>query len=159
MQVKDVLTKTVASCHLDTNLSAAGALMWESDCGVLPVVDEKRKVIGMLTDRDAFIALATRNLQASRLKVQDVITKKAPLTCQADDDVRSVLATMAARRIRRMPVVDKAGLLEGIVALNDIARHSEKKMGRKQPDISHDDVAATLQAICNRKPVQRQAAA
>ena len=43
MKVRDVMTKTVACCLPETNLAAAGALMWETDCGVLPVVNDQRK--------------------------------------------------------------------------------------------------------------------
>ena len=61
MRVRDLMTKTVVFCRHETNLAAATALMWDNDCGTLPVVSESGKVIGIITDRDICIALGTRN--------------------------------------------------------------------------------------------------
>jgi CBS domain-containing protein len=72
--------------------------MWEGDCGVLPVVDDN-ELVGVVTDRDMYIALATRNTRAAHLRVA---TKKVA-TCAPEDDVHAALATMREHRIRRLP--------------------------------------------------------
>jgi len=63
---------------------------------------------------------------------------------------------MQKETIRRLPVVSKAGLLEGVVALDDIVLRAGKAIGRMHPDVSFDDIAQTLQSICGhiheRKP-------
>ena len=107
MRVQDVMTKTVASCRPDANLAAATALMWEHNCGLLPVVNEPRKLSGVITDRDIAIALGTRDRRACEIRVSDVVYRAA-VFCYADDDVRSALRIMAAERVRRLPV--EAGL-------------------------------------------------
>jgi predicted transcriptional regulator len=61
MKVKELMTKSVNACDEHTNLSSAAIMMWDGDCGVLPVVDGKEKMIGMITDRDLSIAMATKN--------------------------------------------------------------------------------------------------
>jgi len=141
------MTKTVASCHPETNLASAGALMWESNCGVLPVVDNHKKVIGVLTDRDACIALTTTDRRASAVNVGDVATSRA-FVCEPDDDVHAALEIMKRERVHRLPVVNKAGMLEGIFSINDIVLRAEKATGRRPPDISYDDVVPALQEIC-----------
>lgn len=78
MEVRDVMTKTVASCHPETNLAAAGALMWETDCGVLPVVDERRKVSGVITDRDVCIALTTSDRRPSAMTGRGGLSSTRP---------------------------------------------------------------------------------
>ena len=65
MKIKDIMTAEPRTCFLDTNLAAAAALMLDGDCGILPVVEDG-KLTGVVTDRDMFIALATRNTRASR---------------------------------------------------------------------------------------------
>lgn len=150
MKIRDLMTKSVASCHFETNLAAAGALMWESDCGFLPVVDDLGKVAGVLTDRDACIALTTSDRRASAMTVGNVVKSRAIL-CDQDDDVRTVLRTMQKHKIRRLPVINRAGLLEGIVSINDIVLRAAKSVARKQPDISFEDVVRTLQTICAPK--------
>lgn len=59
MKIRDLMTKAVASCRPETNLAAAGELMWESDCGVLRSWMSSEKVISVVTDRDICIALTT----------------------------------------------------------------------------------------------------
>jgi len=151
MKVSELMTKTVASCRFETNLAAAGALMWESDCGFLPVVDELGKVSAVLTDRDICIALTTTDRKASSVTVGDVVrsrVKSPAAMCSQDDDVQTALKIMRKEKVRRLPVVSQAGLLEGVVALDDIVLRAEKLAGRKHTGVSCDDVAQTLQAIC-----------
>src|SRR5262249_56366051 len=59
MQVREIMTKDVSSCSPGTNAAAAGEKMWNKGCGSLPVIERSGRVIGMITDRDLFIALAT----------------------------------------------------------------------------------------------------
>lgn len=155
MKVRDVMTKTVASCHPETNLAAAGALMWETDCGVLPVVDERRRVTGVLTDRDVCIALTTGDRRPSAMTVGEVSPQRA-FVCGQDDDIHEALKIMQKNRIHRIPVVNKTGTLEGIVSMNDIVLRAEKGTGRKHPDVSYDDVVLTLHAICAHTPRGKQ---
>ena len=69
MKVQEVMNRAVASCRPDTSLAAAAALMWEHNCGQLPVVNHEGKVSAVITDRDICIALGTRNQRACELKV------------------------------------------------------------------------------------------
>ncbi len=158
MKVRDVMTRSVASCRLETNLAAAGALMWESDCGILPVTDERGRVVSVLTDRDACIALTTRDQRASAVTVGDVVRERAH-TCSPEDDIHSVLTIMKNRKIRRVPAVDRTGRLAGIVSLNDIVLHAGKGTARKPPDISYDELVETLRAVCGHRQTKKAAAA
>jgi len=65
MKVKDFMNSPVQCCGPDTNLAAAAGMMWDSDCGILPVVDREGKVIGLITDRDICMAVATKHRLAS----------------------------------------------------------------------------------------------
>src|ERR1035441_4385030 len=80
IKVSDLMTKSVASCRSETNLASAGALMREADCGILPVVDERRRVTGVLTDRDVCIALTTKDRRAFAMTVGEVSSPRA-FTC------------------------------------------------------------------------------
>ena len=61
MKVKDAMSKTPVFCRLETNLGSAVEMLWNHNCGMLPVVDAQRQVVGVITDRDIAIALGTRN--------------------------------------------------------------------------------------------------
>jgi len=141
MKVKQIMTGEPKTCGPHTTLAAAANLMLEGDCGILPVV-ENGTLAGIVTDRDMYIALATRNKRASDVKVSEVAGRTV-LTCEPDDDVHEALATMKQGRVRRLPVVGFGGIVLGIVSMNDIllAAGSGKA-------VRNDEVVDTLQAIC-----------
>ena len=72
MKVREMMTSDVKTCRPETNLAEAVKDMWEGDCGALPVVSDEGRVIGMITDRDICIALATRGRSADRIAVREV---------------------------------------------------------------------------------------
>jgi CBS domain-containing protein len=143
MRVKELMTSDVKSCSMDTNLAAAAKIMWDSDCGVVPVADEHGRVVGVITDRDICIAAATRARVEGEIPVRDVISKVV-YTCAASDDVRQALETMRLRKVRRLPVVDHAGRLAGIVSVHDIALGARS---HKSLDIQPEAVLDTYIAI------------
>src|SRR5690349_24832291 len=142
MKVKDLMTTDVKRCSPETNLAEAAKIMWEGDCGAIPVTDERDHVVGVITDRDICIAAATRPRTEGEIPVREVITTAA-YTCAPTDDVRAALETMKARKVRRLPVVDQGGRLVGIVSIHDIAVQSRNKSG----DVSPDSVLEAFIAI------------
>lgn len=141
MTVKSLMTSKPSTCTRGTNLAEAAALMLDADCGILPVVDGEGKLVGVVTDRDMYIALATRNTLASQLTVGDV-ARRLVFTCGPDDDVQSALATMKQHHVRRLPVEGFGGTLAGIISMNDILLAA----GRK--GVGSADIIETCQAIC-----------
>ncbi|MGH9139780.1 MAG: CBS domain-containing protein, partial [Vicinamibacterales bacterium] len=120
MKVRDLMTSDVKTCGTDTNLATAAKIMWEGDCGAVPVTDERGRVVGIITDRDICIAGATRSRTEGEIPVHDVISK-AVFTCSPGDEVRTALETMKNKKVRRLPVVGHDGQLAGILSIHDIA--------------------------------------
>ncbi len=153
MKVKEIMTAEPRTCSPDTTLAAAANLMWEGDCGILPVVDDG-ELVGVVTDRDMYIALATRNARASHLRVGAVATK-AVATCAPEDDVQAALAAMKYARVRRLPVVGFGGTVLGILSMNDVLLAAAANKG-----VRSEEVVDTLQAICaHHHPVPHVVAA
>jgi CBS domain-containing protein len=146
MTVKELQTSDVKSCRADTDLAAAAKIMWDCDCGVVPVVDHERRVIGVITDRDICIATATRSAVPSEIRVRDVMAAGRDLhSCAPDDDVRTALGTIKRYRVRRLPVLDQQQRLVGIISMNDLVMRAECRKGAEVPG---EEFLATLQAIC-----------
>jgi CBS domain-containing protein len=62
MRVSDVMTRDVACCSPDDPLTAPAQIMWEHDCGAVPVIQpESRRTLGMITDRDICMAAFLQN--------------------------------------------------------------------------------------------------
>jgi len=144
LTAKDVMTSDVKSCTADSELATVAKIMWDCDCGTVPVVNEERKVIGMITDRDICIATATRSTVPANIRVRDVMAGNV-FTCFVEDEVRTVLKTMKERRVRRLPVVDKQQRLVGIISTNDLVARAECRPGA---DVPGEEFLATLKSIC-----------
>ena len=144
MTVRDLAEFEVKACHPDSDLASAAKMMWDGDCGAIPVVNAERQVVGMLTDRDICIAAATRAAAPPQIQVKDVMSTEVA-SCSADDDVKTAMKVMKERRIRRMPVVDAQGRLAGILSINDLAMRADCKSGAALPGEQFLD---TMKAIC-----------
>ncbi|HEV2387397.1 MAG TPA: CBS domain-containing protein [Candidatus Acidoferrales bacterium] len=146
MKVRDVMSGTPASCDLGTNLGAAVEILWNRNCGILPVLNNQQVVVGVVTDRDLCIALGTRNRLPGEIYVGEIASRKV-FSCKADDDVRFALATMAQAKVRRLPVVSAEGKLEGLLSMDDVALHSRPVGLARVGDLSNDDVVEAFKKI------------
>ncbi|MGO8994894.1 MAG: CBS domain-containing protein [Polyangiaceae bacterium] len=149
MNVGDLMTTPVQSCTVDDSLQRAAQLMWEGDCGAIPVVDGDGRVIGMVTDRDACMAAYTRGQALWEIPVSAVMTREVHAVRESDG-VEDVTGIMKSARVRRVPVLDGGQRLVGILSMNDLARHAQRAVGRSQKanGLSADSIAQTLAAIC-----------
>ena len=150
MKVQDIMTSEVQCCSPDTNLAAAAKMMWDSDCGALPVLNVEGKVLGMITDRDICMAAATKNNSPSQITVWETIAPRA-FTCQPTDDVHVALDLMKREQVRRLPVVDEDGILHGVVSLNDLILQAGAAKGKKASEFSIEDVVSTLKGISTHR--------
>jgi CBS domain-containing protein len=134
----------VKCCRSEDSLETAAQLMWDFDVGALPVVDAASRVVGVVTDRDVCMAAYTQGLRLRDLSVATAMAKKV-IACRPDDDVVSARTLMADNQIRRLPVIDEAGRLAGIVTIDDLAQGVAQHI---DDGISGEDVALTLATIC-----------
>jgi CBS domain-containing protein len=150
MKVQDVMTYNVQSCRPETNLAEAAMQMWRGDFGILPVVADGQKVVGVITDRDICMAAATKHRDPTGIRVKEVISGKV-YGCSPDTDIREALKIMQQKQVRRLPIISaEDGKLAGILSMNDVALKAT--MGRRA-ELSAEDVENTLQAICTHRPV------
>jgi CBS domain-containing protein len=122
MTVGEVCSGSVATATADETIADAAKRMRDMHVGTLVVVEGERRPrpIGILTDRDIVIGpLAQSPDKLASLLVGDVMTRDVA-TARASDTLNVALTTMRSRGVRRLPVVDGDGLLEGLIAFDDI---------------------------------------
>ncbi len=160
MKVAEIMTKPPASCHPQTNLAAAVEILWNHNCGILPVVDSQEQLVGLVTDRDMCVALGTRNRLPSEVTVEEVTSGKI-VACRPEDDVQRALGTMAEAKVRRLPVVDAAGKLQGMLSMDDVVLRTDTTGIKRDFGLSSQDIVNTLKRIYTppRLAGQRKAAA
>ena len=146
MKVKEIMTPNPKAIWLTESLTDAAQLMWENDCGVLPIIKDGRKVIGMITDRDICMAVATRDANPSSVSVEEVMTGEV-YSVNPEDELDRALRAMQEHKIRRLPVINAEGELEGILSMNDVVNNAQTSESAFA-GISYGDVVKTYQAIC-----------
>ncbi len=146
MKVYEVMTIEVGFCHPEDTLTKAAEIMWQKDCGIVPVVTTEKQVVGVITDRDICVAAATRNQKTSQIKASEM-NFRPPLVCALEDDVKDVLRRMRKYKVKRLCVTNENKELLGIISLSDILlKAGDKKSVRKL-------ILSTLDAISKPAPI------
>lgn len=144
MKIQDIMTQPATTCMPGDPLNVPAQLMWEHDCGAVPVVDEDGSIVGMITDRDICMAAYTQGSTLQDIPVAEVMATKV-FSCTADDSLDAAEKLMSDKKIRRLPVLNGDNRPIGVVSVNDIARYaasSRKKNGVERA------LTKTLAAIC-----------
>ena len=126
MNANDLMTRGPRSVRTTDRLDAVARVLWEQDCGIVPVVDAANVLVGVVTDRDLCMASYTQGRALNEIAVVGAMARQLR-TCQPDDSVTTVLTTMQQAQVHRLPVVDARGALLGIVAINDIVRQAHNR--------------------------------
>lgn len=122
--VRSVMSSDVRGCAPEDSLNHAAHMMWEGDCGIVPVLQEGL-LVGLLTDRDVCMATYTQGKAPTELSVGGAMSQQI-YGCSPDDSLGSALSLMAAHRIRRLPVLTAQRQLAGMLSLADIIRFARR---------------------------------
>lgn len=142
-RVKDVMTEDVVSCQAGDRLEVAVRIMKERGCGCVPVVDEKGRVVGLVTDRDAVLCALAAGKSLDELQVGDASTREV-ICCEAEDTLHRAESLMRTNHVRRLPVVGEHRTLTGVVSLTDLARHVELQASESGTGLSPRHIAIVL---------------
>jgi CBS domain-containing protein len=153
MKVKEAMMGTPYYCQVNANLGSATELMWNGNCGFLPVMGEEGRIIGVVTDRDICIALGTRNRPAGEITVGEVMSNRV-FACGPDDDIHMALATMKEGGVRRLPVLGHDGVLAGVLSMDDVLLRSQPGGIGRRPELSSEEVVKAYRAINQRQVPQ-----
>ena len=147
MKASELMNTDVKSCSVSDTLQRAAQLMWENDCGAVPVIDGDGRVVGMITDRDICMSAYTQGLPLWQIPVPSAMATRVH-GVREDEAIDAAERLMRRVQVRRVPVLDREARLKGILSLNDLARHAHRSAGRKGNSLSADSIAHTLAAIC-----------
>ena len=147
MRVDQAMTKDVKVCRANDTLNEVARLMWDNDCGCVPVVDEAGHAIGMITDRDICMAAYTRGVSLREVPVEQIMSRQL-ISCGPDSSVDMAEALMASHQVRRLPVLGFENQLVGLLSLGDIARTARSKGNGHDRGLTARAVENTLAAVC-----------
>jgi CBS domain-containing protein len=124
LTAREIMTRGVKTVRRDSPLREVAQLMKDEDCGVVPIVDERGTLVGIVTDRDLVIRAFTGGKTPDQLRVVDVMTDDVECV-HPDEDIHSIISLMGKRQIRRIPVVDRDDRVLGIISMGDIANRAD----------------------------------
>lgn len=150
MHVEDIMTRQVTSCEPGDTLDRAATLMWDSDCGLLPVCakDGTDYLIGVITDRDVCMSALFQGKPLHEIQVSEAMASQVQI-CHRGDTLADAEVLMRKARLRRLPVVDEDGSLAGILTLADLAREASRERSAGTRNITEAEIGDTLAMICD----------
>jgi CBS domain-containing protein len=144
MKARDVMTRGARTCAPGDALNCAAQIMWENDCGCVPVVDEEGRAIGMITDRDVCMAAYTQGRTLAEIAVSSAMSTNLA-SVQEADELEVAEELMSAHQVRRLPVLDEERRVIGVLSLSDMVRTTD---GGRTDGLGAEQVTGTLAAIC-----------
>lgn len=120
LTVGEIMTRNVRTASPEDDALTLARTMRDDDCGVLPVIDERRRVLGVVTDRD----LVVRGERIEGQKARDLMSRDVECV-RREERIQVALELMARRHVRRVPVVDEEDRLVGLVSMSDVATRAD----------------------------------
>jgi CBS domain-containing protein len=125
MHIKEIMTHPVVTCPVNSTLDQAARLMWEFDCGIIPVVGDNGRLAGVVTDRDICMAAYTQGRALSAIPVSTAMARQV-VAVHGDEGIEQAEYLMRESQIRRLPVLDAENRPVGIISMNDLARLADR---------------------------------
>jgi CBS domain-containing protein len=146
-RVGDLMRSPAVCCHAGDTLHHVAQLMWERDVGAVVVVDEHDEPRYMVTDRDVCIGAYTQGVSLWDSRVES-LRPQPVITCSVDAGVAEVRRAMEEHGVRRIPVVDAAGALVGVIGLGDLIREAAMTAPKDRTrGLTPAQLAQTLSAL------------
>ncbi|MFP2962861.1 CBS domain-containing protein, partial [Myxococcus sp. 1LA] len=124
LTAREVMTRNVRTARPESPLREVAQIMKDESCGAVPIVDERGRLVGIVTDRDLVVRAFTGGRTPDQLRVSDVMTDDVEAVTQ-DDTLHDVIGLMGRRQLRRIPVVERDDCIVGIISLGDIALRAD----------------------------------
>ena len=138
MKVKDCMCGEVCWVKPDTKIYEIAKIMEQNHIGCVPVCDEQKSVVGIITDRDIILRGIACDKDVKTTNASDIMTCNV-CTCNQNDDIWDAENKMAQNQIRRIPVVDNNKVI-GMLTIGDLSNYYD--------EIGEETFCETFEDIC-----------
>ena len=142
MKIEDCMCKDICFVKPDCKVYDAARIMCENHIGCIPICNDNKNCVGIITDRDILLRTVACNKDTKTTPVSEIMTTNVH-TCMQNQTITEAQNKMAENQIRRIPVIDDNKKVVGIITMGDLARKSR--------EISQENVCTTIENICNCK--------
>lgn len=151
MKVDRIMAKEVVTCGPEDSLDSIALLMWNHDCGAVPIVGSDRHPLGMITDRDIAMASALQHKPLWQISAQEVANGRKVVTCRSSASAEEAVRKMGEHGVRRLPVIDGSGRVEGLLSLDDAVCHTGLGKGDESSSLPYEEVLSALKEVCQQQ--------
>ena len=137
MKVKECMSLDICFCKPSDKVIVAAKKMNENHVGSIPVCDENKNVVGIITDRDITLRCVATGKDANMTPTSEIMTTSV-CCCKSDTDIQDATKLMSDMQIRRIPVLEKDKLV-GMLTIGDLANDRS---------VSAKEVSDTVENIC-----------
>src|SRR5262249_27819335 len=144
MKVREVMSSNPICCLPTDTAEKVAKSLREHNIGSIPVVidQQTRKLIGIITDRDLCCSIVADGLDPKRTAIEKFVTPN-PVSCRDGENLEHCERAMQEHQVRRIPVVDGAGTVIGIVAQADLVlKETAERASKTVAEISKPSKAA-----------------
>ena len=134
MKISELMSSRVVSIEPEATVSAAARLLRQANVGALPVCDMRRRLRGIVTDRDIVTRCVALGSDPETTPVREIMSRGI-VTCAPDEPAQAAVSRMKTDQVRRLPVIDE-GRLVGIVSLCDLSRQNDMEAAAALAEIS-----------------------
>ncbi len=124
LTAREIMTKDVRSATPETSIRDVAGIMRDENTGIVPVVDEERRLLGVITDRDIVMRSVPEGKDPTRLRATELMTDDVECATP-NESVYDVIRMMGDNQVRRVPVVDNSDRLVGIISMADLATRAD----------------------------------
>lgn len=173
MKAKDIMTRRVITVTPDSTVGDIATLLLERNISAVPVIDEDKRVVGVVSEGDLVIrhdigtdqpkhswwlrllndstALAGEYLKTHGRIARDVMTRDV-ITVEEDAPIAEIARVMEKNHIKRVPVL-KDGMLVGIVSRANIVRQvAAVKELHVETYVDDDTIQRQVQEVLDKEP-------
>ena len=126
MKVQEIMSPKPVCCAPNTSIREVTVMMVSEDVGEIPVCDDKGKPLGVVTDRDIVCRLVAKGKNPLDARAEECMSTPV-ITAKPEMSIEEAARTMQEYQVRRLPVVDRNGVLCGIVSQADLARKGSRE--------------------------------
>lgn len=154
MKISEMMSAPVYTVRPSDSLAHAAQLMWDHDCGAVPVVNDEGRLVAMVTDRDVAMAAFLQGVPIQRATVASAMSRTAAHV-REDDTVELAEGVMRHHHVRRVPVLDHEQRVVGMITITDLVRAVRVGMPRYD-GLNEQAVVETLaDIVAPREPVSQ----
>jgi CBS domain-containing protein len=153
MNVNEAMTAPVKCCSANSSLDEVARLMWDNDCGAIPVISDDNRPIGIVTDRDIAMCAMHRHEPLWNIQAGQVIEGQRLICVNQNDAIERCVEKMREACVRRIVVTDDSGALCGIVSLGDTVAFTDRDTDADDiPAVESDRLIGMLRKVSAHHP-------